>query len=659
MRRVIVMATLATSLLALLLPTAPPASAAVGFRNPLNQGADPTLTYFNGSYHLATTLGDRIGMWRSPTLAGLASAPENTVWRDPDASRNKQVWAPALYRFDRPEGPRWYIYYTASDGVDANHRMYVLESEGDDPLGPYHFKARIADHGEYAIDGEPFMHNGRMYFAWSGPGRGMGGPAQIYLSLMDTPWSTVGGRVALPADGGCTEVREGATGLRGNGRTFLVYSTCDTGKPDYQLWMKSIADGADPLNPANWRQHPGPVFSRNDAAGVYGPGHNDFFKSPDGTEDWIAYHGKTTPEYTYAGRTTRAQRFSWNADGTPNFGRPLPLSATPAPPSGDPWSSQDPGASRSYVAGEQKHYFDRAPEGTLAHWFQEPDGTVVRDTWGGPIAGRPAGFAVGTAQHVFGRTPDGHLRQWWWAPGGGGVSTADWGAGLAGDPTGMVTPNGQKHVFGRAPDGTLAHWWQEPDGTVRGDNWGGDLVGNPVAFTFGEEQHVFGRGVDNTLRHWYWYPGIPDNLPALDDWGATGRVYSDPTGFSFGDQQHVFYRIADGTVEHRYFDHSDWLIRTENWGGSLVGNPVAFRHAQGQHVFGRDAAGTLWHLWWEPGAAVRTESWGGTATTDPATLAWRDERHVFARTSDGSLRNWSWRPGSGVSTNSWGGQVAS
>jgi GH43 family beta-xylosidase len=325
---------------ALLLLPSTPAQAATSFTNPLNGSADPTLTFFNGSYYLATTLGDRIGIWRSPTLGGLASAGENTVWRDGDPSRNTQMWAPALYRF----GQRWYVYYTASDGVDANHRNYVIESDGDDPLGPYHFKARIADFGQYAIDGEPFVHNGQMYFAWTGPGRGMGGPAQIYLQRMNTPWSTTGSRVALPADGGCTEVREGPVGLRGTGRLFLVYSTCDTGKPDYQLWMKSIADGADPLVPGNWRQHAGPVFWRNDAAGVFGPGHNGFFKSPDGTEDWIVYHGKTTSVYTYAGRTTRAQKISWNADGTPNFGRPYALSTALTPPSGDPnnppgWSS--------------------------------------------------------------------------------------------------------------------------------------------------------------------------------------------------------------------------------------------------------------------------------------------------------------------------------
>ncbi|OAH09854.1 extracellular exo-alpha-(1-_5)-L-arabinofuranosidase precursor [Streptomyces jeddahensis] len=48
--------------------------------------------------------------------------------------------------------------------------------------------------------------------------------------------------------------------------------------------------GSDPLNPAAWTKKPSPVFRRDDAAGVYGPGHNGFFTSPDGTENWIVYH---------------------------------------------------------------------------------------------------------------------------------------------------------------------------------------------------------------------------------------------------------------------------------------------------------------------------------------------------------------------------------
>ncbi|HET6298262.1 MAG TPA: glycoside hydrolase family 43 protein [Kribbella sp.] len=312
-------------------PVATEAVMAQSFRNPVNGGADPSLFFHNGRYYVATTTGDHIGIWSSPSLANLLVAPEHVVWRDSDPSRNTQMWAPAF----RHVGNRWYIYYTASDGVDANHRMYVLESAGDDPLGPYTFKAKIADFGEYAIDGEPITHNGQQYFVWTGAGRGQGGPAQLYIVRMSNAWTATGARVAITASGGCTEVREGPTPLYRNGRTFLTYSTCDTGKPDYQLWMKSIANGADPMVAANWVQHAGPIFSRNDSTGVWGPGHHSFFQSPDGTEDWIAYHGKNTSTYTYAFRTTRVQKISWNPDGTPNLGSPLAAGATQTLPSGD------------------------------------------------------------------------------------------------------------------------------------------------------------------------------------------------------------------------------------------------------------------------------------------------------------------------------------
>ncbi|HZE40384.1 MAG TPA: glycoside hydrolase family 43 protein [Stackebrandtia sp.] len=306
------------------------------FLNPLNGGADPTMVYYKKNYYLSTTQGDRLSIWKSGSLGDLITAPKKDVFVDSDNSRNKQVWAPALQRFERPDGPHWYMYYTASDGTDANHRMYVIESDGDDPAGPYHFKAKIADFGEYAIDGEPFMLNGKPYFIWTGPGRGQPGPAQLYISPMSDPWTTSADRVAIPAAGGCDEVREGPTALYGKGQTFLTYSSCDTAKPDYQLWMKSIADGADPMNPDSWKQHDGPIFSRNNDAGVYGPGHHAFFKSPDGKEDWIAYLGKNTDKRTPAYRTTRAQKISWNADGTPNLGSPVAAGQPQKLPSGDP-----------------------------------------------------------------------------------------------------------------------------------------------------------------------------------------------------------------------------------------------------------------------------------------------------------------------------------
>ncbi|HEU5087947.1 MAG TPA: family 43 glycosylhydrolase, partial [Roseiflexaceae bacterium] len=60
------------------------------------------------------------------------------------------------------------------------------------------------------------------------------------------------------------------------------------------------------------------------------------FKSPDGREDWIIYHANRLPTEGCTGtRITRAQPFTWNSDGTPNFGTPVAL-GTPIPaPSGE------------------------------------------------------------------------------------------------------------------------------------------------------------------------------------------------------------------------------------------------------------------------------------------------------------------------------------
>jgi len=92
------------------------------FRNPINTSADPTMVFHDGEYFIATTQGDRIRMWHSPSIASLINAPFVDVWQDSDPSRNQQMWAPGLYHFNG----HWYLYYTASDGIDANHRNYVL-----------------------------------------------------------------------------------------------------------------------------------------------------------------------------------------------------------------------------------------------------------------------------------------------------------------------------------------------------------------------------------------------------------------------------------------------------------------------------------------------------------------------------------------------------
>jgi GH43 family beta-xylosidase len=226
--------------------------------------------------------------------------------------------------------------------------MYVVESAGDDPMGPYTFKARLITDPKdefYAIDGTVLtMPDDRRYFVWCGRPSPAG--QGLYISRMANPWTLEGPRVYLEADGfGCEHVREGPVALRqdGSDRTFLVYSACGADTPDYKLGMLSISAGADPMAPASWKQHRSPVFTRNDDAGVYGPGHSSFFRSPDGREYWISYHAKTLTTRGYGDRSARAQKFTWNADGTPDFGRPVGTDVDVAPPSGEPGVETKPG----------------------------------------------------------------------------------------------------------------------------------------------------------------------------------------------------------------------------------------------------------------------------------------------------------------------------
>jgi GH43 family beta-xylosidase len=311
------------------------------FRNPLKKdGADPCLRFYNGWYYLSTTSAIDVRLRRARRLGDLATATDQVVWKDDTPSRSRDIWAAEFFPLESGHGLRWYLYFTASDGRDdAHHRLYVAESAGAEPLGPYTFKAQLQtdpDNSQYAIDGTVLtLPNGTLYFLWCG--RPSPNGQGLYISRMENPWTLSGARTYLPADGfGSPVVREGPETLVRNGKVFLIYSSSGASTPDYKLGMLSADVGADLLNVTAWHQHPKPVFARVDQWGVFGPGHNFFFQSPDGREDWIAYHAKSGIADTYADRSTRAQPFTWNDDGTPNFGLPLPVEADVPVPSGEP-----------------------------------------------------------------------------------------------------------------------------------------------------------------------------------------------------------------------------------------------------------------------------------------------------------------------------------
>lgn len=323
--------------------TPPPTATEATFSNPiLTSGPDPWVVRGGNFYYYTHTMGNRIGIYKTQHISQLSKATSTTVWTPPANSPYSQnLWAPEIHRIN----DKWYIYFAADDGNDANHRMYVLESTSPDPAtSTYTFKGKIAPTTDrWAIDGSVFEHNGKMYFIWSGwSGTNEPGIQQIYIAKMSNPWTLEGDRVMLTRPtfgwemtGGM--VNEGPEVIKNAaGKVFMTYSASGCWTDGYALGRLTLIDNGDPMNPDHWIKTPTPVLATNANNNAFGPGHNGFFKSPDGTEDWIIYHANSfSGEGCGSARSPRIQKFTWNADGTPNFGEPVKTNTKIARPSGE------------------------------------------------------------------------------------------------------------------------------------------------------------------------------------------------------------------------------------------------------------------------------------------------------------------------------------
>lgn len=309
------------------------------FTNPLlPAGADPWSIYKDGYYYYTHTFGDRLVIWKTRNIADLKSAPKKTIFMPPAGKPySKGLWAPELHFINK----KWYLYFAADSGRNESHRLWVLENGAKDPMqGKWILKGKIGDAtNKWAIDASVFQHKGWLYMIWSGWEGDNNGEQDIYISKMKNPWTLQGNRVRLssptlqweqhgdlndPDNPPHVNVNEGPQFLQHGNRIFLIYSASGCWTEYYALGMLSTDAHNNLLDSSVWKKNPEPVFKASLKNGVYAPGHNSFFKSPDGTEDWILYHANSAPgQGCGRNRSPRAQKFIWDNNGVPNFGEPV------------------------------------------------------------------------------------------------------------------------------------------------------------------------------------------------------------------------------------------------------------------------------------------------------------------------------------------------
>ena len=327
------------------------------FTNPLLEvGPDPWATYVDGYYYHIQSVRNTLVLRKTRDITDLRHAEKKTIWTPTDPQNSKDLWAPEIHFLKG----KWYVYYAADDGNTDNHQLYVLENESRNPMeGVFTMKGRISTDPDnnWAIDGSVFEHGGELYMVWSGwQTRRVDVETQcIYIARMANPWTLASERVLISKPelewerryknvdgtypGHVIYVNEGPQPLISpdGSKVHIVYSASGCWTPYYCLGCLTADATADLLNPASWKKAQQPLFQQSPWNGVYGTGHNSFFKSPDGTEDYIFYHARDTqmdPPGKGDTRSPRCQKFTWDKNGYPVFGKPLPTRKKLRKPSG-------------------------------------------------------------------------------------------------------------------------------------------------------------------------------------------------------------------------------------------------------------------------------------------------------------------------------------
>lgn len=275
-------------------------------QNPfLKSAADPFITCHDGKYYYIYSTGKAIYISSFDTLKDATMSGSVCVFNPQgETEYSRDIWAPEMHFIDG----YWYIYFAGCDGHNENHRMFVLKSKTENPMGEYEFVGKITDDTDrWAIDGTVFTYKGEMYFCWSGWLGEKNVEQRIYIAKMSSPTEISSKRVCISIptykwerQGGRPKVNEGPAIVTDGEYLAVVYSASGSWCDDYCLGQLTL-EGEDLLSAYSWKKHSEPIL-KTDENRFYGPGHCSFVNDEKGNL-WIAFHANLESGTGWDGRS--------------------------------------------------------------------------------------------------------------------------------------------------------------------------------------------------------------------------------------------------------------------------------------------------------------------------------------------------------------------
>ncbi len=271
------------------------------------QRADPFVTQVDGTWYFTASVPeyDRIVLRRSGSLKGLRDAGETVIWQAHETGvMSKHIWAPELHRIDGV----WYVYFAAGEKEHIwKIRPWALKCESGDPLsGPWTECGMLTparddkfSFKDFSLDMTTFAHNGRRYCVWAEKVSVGKKISNLYIAEMADALTLKTPQMLLtcptyPWERHGFWVNEGPAFLDCGDKVCLTYSASDTG-PAYCMGLLWANKDADLMDISAWHKMNAPVLHTDEKKGLFGPGHNSFFRDEEGNA-YMAYHARPYDE---------------------------------------------------------------------------------------------------------------------------------------------------------------------------------------------------------------------------------------------------------------------------------------------------------------------------------------------------------------------------